>query len=156
MAKNISVRPRTSPYGSWRSPITSDAIVAGAIDFSRLQLDGDDLYWGEQRPSEGGRTVLVRRGRDGAIEDVTPAGFNVRTRVHEYGGGAFLVHEGTVWFSNFKDQRVYRQNRGAAPTPITPEADIRHADFIYDQGRRRLIAVREDHTTGAAQAVNTI
>src|SRR2546423_11123226 len=125
MAKNISVRPRTSPYGSWRSPITSDAIVGGAIAFSRLQLDGDDLYWGEQRPSEGGRTVLVRRDRNGAIEDVTPAGFNVRTRVHEYGGRALLVHGGPEWVSNFKDQRVYRQNSRTGPSAITPGAHIR-------------------------------
>ena len=156
MARSISVRPRVSPYGSWRSPITADAVIAGGITFARVQLDGDDLYWGEQRPTEGGRTVLVRRRNDGTIEDVTPAGFNTRTRVHEYGGGAYLIHRGTAWFSNFKDQRVYRQDPGLPPRPITPEVDVRHADYILDERRNRLIAVREDHTTGAPQAVNTI
>jgi dipeptidyl aminopeptidase/acylaminoacyl peptidase len=156
MARPLTTRQRTSPYGSWRSPISSDAIVAGGIGLTRIQLDGDDLYWGEQRPTEAGRNVLVRRRPDGLIEDVTPPGFNARTRVHEYGGGAYFIHKRTVWFTNFTDQRVYRQDPGRAPVPITPEADIRHADFALDERHQRLIAVREDHTTGSSAAVNTI
>ena len=114
---------RTSPYGSWRSPVTADAIVAGAIGLSQIQLDGDDIYWVEQRPAEAGRNVVVRRRAGGVIDDITPAGFNARTRVHEYGGGAYLVKQGTVWFSNFADQRLYRQDPGLPPIPITPEKD---------------------------------
>ena len=105
MARDV----RTSPYGSWRSPVTADAIVAGVIGLSQIQLDGDDIYWVEQRPAEAGRNVVVRRRPGGVIDDITPAGFNARTRVHEYGGGAYLVKQGTVWFSNFADQRLYRQ-----------------------------------------------
>src|SRR5207248_3030289 len=92
----------------------------------------------------------------GVIDDITPAGFNARTRVQEYGGGAYLVKQGTVWFSNFADQRLYRQDPGLPPIPITPEKDIRHADFVLDERRQRLIAVREDHSTGAASVVNSI
>ena len=152
MARDV----RTSPYGSWRSPVTADAIVAGVIGLSQIQLDGDDIYWVEQRPAEAGRNVVVRRRPGGVTDDITPAGFNARTRVHEYGGGAYLVKQGTVWFSNFADQRLYRQDPGLPPIPITPEKDIRHADFVLDERRQRLIAVREDHSTGAASVVNSI
>ena len=152
----LTAQPRPSPYGAWRSPVTADAIVAGVIGLGQVQLDGDDIYWLEQRPTEGGRYVLVRRSPDGSIADVTPAGYNVRTRVHEYGGGSYLVQDGTVWFTNFKDQRLYRQDAGLPPVAITPGTDIRHADLVLDQWRERLIAVREDHTSGSTWAVNTI
>jgi Dipeptidyl aminopeptidases/acylaminoacyl-peptidases len=95
-------------------------------------------------------------GAGGAIADITPAGYNARTRVHEYGGGHYAVSQGTVWFANFDDQRLYLQERDADPVPITPEADVRHADMLVDPGRGRIFAVREDHTTGAAEAVNTL
>jgi dipeptidyl aminopeptidase/acylaminoacyl peptidase len=147
---------KISPYGSWRSPITADAIVAGVIGLGQIQLDGDDIYWVEQRPAEAGRNVVVRRRADGTIEDVTPPDYNARTRVHEYGGAAYLVRQGTVWFANFKDQRLYRQDPGRPPVAITPAKDIRHADMVLDERRNRLIAVREDHTTGSTWAVNSI
>jgi dipeptidyl aminopeptidase/acylaminoacyl peptidase len=117
--------------------------------------DGDDLYWTELRPTEAGRQVIVRRGA-GANTDVTPAGFNARTRVHEYGGGEFAVNDGTVWFANFDDQRIYIQERHAKPVAITPPVDIRHADLLVDPSRGRIFAVREDHTTGGSEAVNTL
>ena len=147
---------KISPYGSWRSPITADAIVAGVIALSQIQADGDDLCWIEQRPAEAGRNVVVRRLASGAIEDLTPPGYNARTRVHEYGGGAYLAHQGMVWFTNYKDQRLYRQDPGRPPVAITPAKDIRHADMVFDERRNRLIAVREDHSTGSTWAVNTI
>ena len=147
---------RIGPYGSWRSPITADAIVAGVIGLGQIQLGGDDIYWVEQRPAEGGRNVVVRRRADGTIEDVTPPEYNARTRVHEYGGGAYLVRNGTVWFANFNDQRLYRQEPDRPPVAITPAKDIRHADMVLDERRNRLIAVREDHSTGSTWAVNTI
>jgi len=154
--RQASTRQKTSPYGSWRSPITADAIVAGVIGLGQIQLDGDDIYWVEQRPAEGGRNVVVRRRADGTIADVTPPEYNARTRVHEYGGGAYLVRNGTVWFANFNDQRLHRQEPGRAPVAITPAKDIRHADMVRDERRNRLIAVREDHSTGSTWAVNTI
>src|SRR5712691_11739456 len=104
MATSQSTRQQTSPYGSWRSPVTADAIVAGVIGLSQIQLDGDDMYWVEGRPAEAGRNVIVRRGPDGSTTDITPPGYNARTRVHEYGGGAYVVRDGVVWFTNFKDQ----------------------------------------------------
>jgi len=145
----------TAPYGAWKSPITSDLIVAGTIGLGGAHLDGDDVYWSELRPTEGGRSVIVRRTPDGQTQDVTPAPFNVRTRVHEYGGGSYQVHQGVVYFSNFADQQLYKQAIDGALSPITPETNWRYADAIVDTQRDRLICVREDHTV-AREAVNTI
>ena len=144
--------PLIAPYGSWKSPITSELIVAGEIKLGQIALDGQDIYWCERRPQEGGRSVIVRRTPDGEISDVTPPPFNARTRVHEYGGGAFLVSDGTVFFSNFQDQRLYRQGPGQAPRPITPEGDLRYADGIMDRRRGRIICVREDHIVSERHA----
>ena len=145
----------TAPYGSWKSPITTDLIVSGAVGLGQISLDGNDVYWVEMRPSEGGRMVIVRRGPDGTTADVTPEPYSVRTRVHEYGGGAFLVADGTVFFSNFADQRMYRQKPGDEPKAITPEAPLRYADGVFDARRGRVICVREDHS-GEGEPVNAI
>src|ERR671927_1298005 len=108
-------QPTVAPYGSWKSPITSDLIVSATVGLGQIALDGGDTYWIELRPSEGGRNCVVRRTADGRTEDVTPREFNARTRVHEYGGGDFAVREGTLYFSNFNDQRLYKQAPGEAP-----------------------------------------
>lgn len=114
-----------SSYGSWKSPITSDLITSETIGLGEIVQDSNDIYWLEMRPAEGGRYVIVRRMSNGQIKDVTSPQFNVRTRVHEFGGGAFTVKEGTVYFSNFNDQRLYRQNNTNQPQSITPAADLR-------------------------------
>ncbi|HZK89596.1 MAG TPA: prolyl oligopeptidase family serine peptidase [Stellaceae bacterium] len=144
--------PETLPYGAWRSPITSDLIVAETIGLGAVLVDGGDIYWTESRPGDGGRNVLVRHGKDGGREDVTPAPYNVRTRVHEYGGGAAVVHQGTAYFSNFADQRLYRLTAGGAPEPLTPEPaagmSFRYADGAIGAASRRWIGVREAHADG--------
>ena len=142
------------PYGSWPSPLTASRVTAGALRLDHVQLDGEEVYWVEGRASEGGRYVIVRRTADGAIIDVTPTVFNVRTRVHEYGGAAYTVDRGTIYFANFADQRIYRQRPGAVPEPITAEGGF-YADFRVDRTRDRLISVREDHSK-AGEAINTI
>ena len=144
-----------SPYGSWKSPITSDLIVSGTVGLGQIAIDGDDIYWIEGRPSEAGRSVIVRRTPDGKITDVTPPPFNVRTRAHEYGGSSFVVAGGVVYFSHFADQRIYCQALDSQPKPLTPAASCRYADVIVDKQRNRLICVREDHA-GEGEAVNTI
>jgi len=130
-------------------------LAGGTVNLSQPWIDGDAVYWIEGRPSEGGRNVVVRLA-NGRTEDVTPAGFNARTRVHEYGGGDYTVHDGVVYFSNFADQRLYRQRMGEAPEAITPEAALRYADAIVDAARRRLICVREDHRLDDREAVNAL
>jgi len=150
-------QPTVAPYGSWKSPITSDLIVSATVALGQTALDGEDTYWNEMRPSEGGRNCIVRRTPDGNMTDVTPKGFNARTRVHEYGGGDFAVRDGTIYFSNFTDQRLYRQQRhDSAPQALTPENKFRYADPVIDASRGRLVAVREDHTIEGREAVNTI
>ena len=147
--------PTTAPYGSWKSPITTDLIVSGSIGLGQVALDGEDIYWVEMRPSEGGRMVLVKHDPEGETVDVTPEPYSVRTRVHEYGGGAFLVHEEVVYFSNYSDQRIYRQEKGGEPQAITPDVEMRYADGCFDPARNSIICVREDHT-GEGEPVNCI
>jgi dipeptidyl aminopeptidase/acylaminoacyl peptidase len=143
-----------APYGSWnhRSP---DLIVSGTTGLGSILFDGGDLYWIEVRYSEGGRYVIVRRTPDGQITDILPAPYNARTRVHEYGGRAYLAVDGTIFFTNFSDQRLYVLDAGSQPRPITPQEDQRYADYVLDRYRNRLICVREDHT-GPGEAVNTL
>ncbi|HET7339149.1 MAG TPA: S9 family peptidase [Candidatus Dormibacteraeota bacterium] len=149
---------KTTPYGSWSSPISPDVLLKGTVHMRNhmLRWDGADLYWSELRPYEGGRIVVCKRAADGSIRDVTPPGFNARDRVHEYGGGHFAVGGRTVFFTNYTDQRLYRQQDREVPRPITPEGDIRHADMVVDERRGRVIAVREDHTLGGHEPRNTI
>jgi dipeptidyl aminopeptidase/acylaminoacyl peptidase len=142
-------------YGSWKSPITADVVAAGEVGLEQVRLDGTDVYWIERRSQEGGRKVIVRRSPDGRIMDMTPVGFNARTRVHEYGGGDYAVSEGIIVFSNFVDQRLYLQQPGSEPKPLTPAGEIRYADAVIDRGRNLLICVREDHT-GQGEAINTL
>ena len=138
--------PTTAPDGSWRSPITADAIVAESVGLGQVAIDGDAALWTESRLSEGGRNVIVRMTPDGHVTEVNPPPFNARTRVHEYGGGAWLASGGVIWFSNFDDQRIYRVEPGSGPVAVTPDGPLRYADAVLDSARNRLICVREDHT----------
>ncbi|HEX9170962.1 MAG TPA: S9 family peptidase [Roseiarcus sp.] len=150
-----------SPYGFWTSPITSDLVVADSIRLDQVALDGDAIYWSEAQPQRQGRTFVYRVGADGNVERVTPDAFSVRARAHEYGGGSFAVNDGVIYFSNNNDQRLYRQEPGRPPSPITPAptdaaADaLRYADGVIDRRRGRMICVREDHTR-AGEAVTTL
>ncbi|MGD8244170.1 MAG: S9 family peptidase [Anaerolineae bacterium] len=148
-------KPTQSPYGSWKSPITSDLLAGETIGLGRIVLDGQDVFWNEVRPAEEGRYVIVRRTPDGTTTDVTPAPFSARTRVHEYGGAAYVVDAGIVTFSNWDDQRLYRQVAGEEPRPITPAGDVRYADGVVDRRRGRMICVREDHS-GGGEPVNAL
>ena len=143
-------------YGTWESPITSDLIVADTVGLMEARVVGEDVYWIEIRPQEKGRSVIVRRRPDGQVEEVTRVPFSARTRVHEYGGGAFTVHEDTVYFANFSDQRVYRQHLGSEPEPLTPEGELRYADMVMTHCGRGMVAVREDHSAEGREAVNTL
>src|SRR5918997_3607408 len=108
-----------APYGSWMSPITADLVAGGEVGLEQVKIDGDDVYWIERRPQEGGRKVIVRNSADRRATDVTPPPFNARTRVHEYGGGDFAVLNGLIVFANFADQRLYLQRAGGEPRPLT-------------------------------------
>src|SRR5579884_3111497 len=101
---------RVLPYGAWPTPITSALVVAEAVGLSEVRADGADVVWSEARPAEGGRTALVRLTPDGERHELLDADENARTAVHEYGGGAWWVSEGIVWFANWGDQRLYRRD----------------------------------------------
>lgn len=137
---------QTRTYGTWESPLSAPALVAGARGFSELALDGDTLYWVESRPDEGGRQVLMRRLADGTTEELTGPEFNVRSRVHEYGGGAFSVANGIAYFTNFSDQTLFRLAPGKAPLALGNGGLRRYADCAVDSERQRLICVMEDHS----------
>jgi dipeptidyl aminopeptidase/acylaminoacyl peptidase len=147
------------PYGSWPTPITASRVVEHAVRLGNLRTDGDDVWWLELRPQEGGRSVPVRRRADGTTEDLLPAPWNVRTAVHEYGGGALWVRDGVAWFTNWADQRLYRLVPGEEPKPITPEPPAprswRYADGDVSPDGQWIVCVRERHEADGA-VVNEI
>jgi dipeptidyl aminopeptidase/acylaminoacyl peptidase len=160
---NVTPMSSPLPHGSWPTPLTSELVVRAAARLGEVVVDGDDIWWSESRPSEQGRSVIVRRSPDGTVTDVLQRPWNARTRVHEYGGGAWTVSDGTLWFTEFSDQRLYRLVPGAAtPEPVTPEppvpAGVRHADLRALPGGLAVLAVRETHPVGAgaADVVNEI
>ncbi len=150
---------RVAPYGAWKSPITTETLVQRTVGLSEVRASGPALFWVEARPSEGGRSVIVRRSARGQIGDVTLEGWNARTLVHEYGGGAYTVDGDVVFFANFEDQRVYRQPPGRRPVAITPAPARpraeRYADFEVSPDGALLYCVREVHREGA-EPVNEI
>jgi dienelactone hydrolase len=153
-----------APYGSWASPITAELIVQAAVGLGGPAFGGGDLWWSELRPDEGGRVQIVRKALDapaGAARDVLPEGFSARTRVHEYGGGAWWLHGETLFFANWSDQRLYRLDPGGKPVALTPEPEshhaLRYADGCPTPDGRWLVCVREWHgAPGATEARNQL
>ncbi|CAM3263750.1 Dipeptidyl aminopeptidase/acylaminoacyl peptidase [Prescottella defluvii] len=124
-----------APYGSWMSPIAAADLAASGHQVDGGRFVGDQVWWSEQRPTENGRTAIRRHGPDGEPGDVLPAPWNARTRVHEYGGGAWTVTGDRVLvFAEFSDQRLYRFDPrvDAAPVPITPTAHLPGSDRYGD------------------------
>ena len=150
----------TAPYGSWASPITTDLVASeGGVSFAYLDISEEGVYWTESRPQESGRSALVFRPHGGEPTDVVPSEFNVRTRVHEYGGGAWFRHGRVAFCSSFDDSRLYRiEEPGAEPRPITPEPSephaLRYADGRVFAGGRLIVCVREFH--GEGEPVNEL
>ena len=150
--------PTATPYGGWPSPVTAESLVAGAAGISEVIADPVQpwlLWWAESRPDEGGRTAVMRCDlRGGEPLEVTPAGSNVRTRVHEYGGGAWWPHDGSLFYVEFGDQRLRRLDApGAEPVLLTGEPPEprawRYADGRVTPDGRWCVCVRERHDTGA-------
>jgi dipeptidyl aminopeptidase/acylaminoacyl peptidase len=152
--KQASTTAPIAAYGTWQSPLTAQTIAAGSKSLSSPCVVGGQAYWLESVPTEGGRVALARTDSNVLL---TVAPFNVRSRVHEYGGGAYLVGEDSaVYFSNFSDNQVYAQHGDAAPQALTTDSQVRHADFELDPTRGRLIAVQEDHRIAGREAINQL
>jgi acetyl esterase/lipase len=154
-------KPAVAPYGTWSSPISAELVARAGTRLSAAWLAQGTAWWLEGRPAEKGRVVLMKADRGGEPVDVVPEGFNVRTMVHEYGGGAYVVHESTVFCSRFDDQRLYRIDPGGEPTPIT--ADVAGRAHRYADGQVTLdgglwIGVRERHEGkgGAREVINEL
>ena len=147
----------TTPYGAWPSPITMDLVTAGSRALFETRLDGADVYVLEARPEEAGRVVLQRQIPGGSFRDLTPAPLNVRTRAHEYGGGAYAVSDGLVVFSNFADGRLYRlDGTDLAAQALTAGDRLRFADLAFDRSRDRMVAVLEDHLADDHEPANSV
>ncbi len=138
---------KTLPFGTWPSPVTPEIVAKGSRRYGMVQVAGDAIYWTESRPEQGGRQVILKsaKGRSGQAEELLPSPFSARSRVHEYGGGEFLVAGETIYFVNDKDQQVYRLEPGGPPRRITDAPGTRFADYALDASRQRLIAVAEIH-----------
>jgi dipeptidyl aminopeptidase/acylaminoacyl peptidase len=154
--------PTVAPYGSWPSPIDAAAVASAGRRLASPAIAGDGaIWWAEGRPTEGGRVVLMRRPPDGEPETVTPAGTNVRTRVHEYGGGAWrLAGPDLVLFVDFSDQRLYRLRLGEEPVAISPAPPspgaLRYADMQLSPDGETVVCVRERDVEGGGEPVNEI
>ncbi|MEV0759065.1 prolyl oligopeptidase family serine peptidase [Nocardia sp. NPDC050435] len=145
------------PFGSWPTAITSDSVVSAAVRLGEVRVDGPDVYWSEGRPSEGGRTQIVRRTPDGTCTDLLPESLNARTAVHEYGGAAWWIRDGVFFVVDWDDQRLYRIEPGGEPVALTPEPAVprgdRYADGAFGPGGT-VVAVREHHPVGGRGAVD--
>lgn len=153
LAGGALAAPTAAPYGSWASPIPAADLARAAVSISDVRVFDGAIYWRESRPAEQGRQVLRRLGADGP-ETLTPEGYSVRTRVHEYGGSSYWVLGQQLVFANFADQRLYLQSLDAAdadPQPITPP-DYQYADCVHTPDGASLICVREDHSAATRQA----
>ena len=154
------------PYGSWPSAITAELVVEAAVSLGEVAAGDDDIWWSELRPQQSGRVMIVRHEPGGRDVDVLPDGYSARTRVHEYGGGAWWLHDDTLYFANWSDQRLYRIDPDTEPgtflapvaltsEPALPQGD-RYADGVLTGDGRWVICVRERHEPGAAEARNEI
>jgi hypothetical protein len=122
-----------TPYGLWPSPIDAGRVARQATAYDAVHTSGAAVYWLETRPSQDGRAVVVRWTDDAGAADAVPARFDVGSRVHEYGGGAYLPAGRTLFACSRGDQRLYRIDGEHGPVPITPEpptpAGLRYADL---------------------------
>lgn len=143
-------------FGTWSSPLKADFAASGQIRIGQVEIDSKKVYWCESRPDEGGRNTIVSRSPGGKVVDVLPLCYNVRSRVHEYGGGSFTVKDRIIVFSNFEDQRLYIKMPGEEVNPLTGNDRSYYADLRIDPRRKRVLCVREDHGVSGDEPVNSI
>ena len=143
---------KITSYGEWESAYSPEAVFSATVGFSELLVDGDDLYWLEMRPAEGGRYAIVKKNKAGEIQTVLPQPYNVRNRVHEYGGGSYTVRDGIIYFVNYADERIYRIGKESI-IPVTPEKNSdgslgKYASLIISPNKEYLVFVYEKEFHG--------
>jgi dipeptidyl aminopeptidase/acylaminoacyl peptidase len=162
-----SIEEAHAAYGHWLSPITATMVAQQRNSVQDLIRCGDTLLWLKCMSEENGRlSVHSLPTAEADARELTPSPFNVRSKVHEYGGGACLHTEDEIIFSNFKDQRLYRLSLKQTPSskessvnqphPITPEGPFRYADAIWDATQKRIICVMEDHSNPNTKPINSL
>ncbi len=144
-----------APCGSWKSPITAELVVSGAVGFGEVFVTENSIWWSESRPDEGGRVAIVRDDKD-----ATPDNINVRTLVHEYGGGAWSVTSDSLIYSNYEDQRLYKLSQDGQTALLTPEPEIsrglRYANGVPTPDGDWFICVQEKHTEAGGEPANNL
>lgn len=135
----------TAAFGSWESPITSDVIVQESISFHEMHTDGESIYWTELHPKEKGRLALMQYTPENKAKPLLPE-ISVISRVHEYGGGAFCVHQGNVYFSNDSDKQLYVLKKTGELAQITDTPNCRYADGFVSSDGEKQFWVCEKHT----------
>jgi len=131
--------------GGWSSPLTAGSVAADSLRLAEPRAIDNGVAWLETRPREKGRTTIVVRSVDGAPRDIVPAPFTVRSRAHQYGGGAYCWASGGFFFVNDTDQNVYRVVEGGLPQAVTGVEDQLFADLQWDAAHACLVCVVEDH-----------
>src|SRR5215468_6844787 len=140
-------------FGHWPSTVSAASVAEGALRFGRVQAEGEAIYWSEGRPAEKGRSPVMRWTKGAGVTELLPGPYSARSRVHEYGGGEFLVAQGRLYFVNDADQDVYEMDiaaeSGSGIRRLTDVPGTRFADFTWDRQRKRLIGIGETHSAQA-------
>ncbi|KAF9167784.1 Dipeptidyl aminopeptidase [Actinomortierella ambigua] len=154
--------PTVAPFGEWKSPISADFITGSAIGISGVVKNEKNghLYWIELNGANNGRFTIMSRSPEGKTEELTPAPFCPKSRVHEYGGGAMTMDDDFLIASNDEDYCLYKIDLATKkPVRITPDSNkaYRYADMEIHPSKKFLVCVREDHTNDTPQTVvNTL
>lgn len=141
-----------SRYGSWQSSITAEQVAKGTLKFSEIKLDGSTVYWLERNPADAGRTTIKSWNANEGEKEILPREYSVRSKVHEYGGGAFLFDTTQIYFVNESDQQIYSLDKIRNVKKITDAQQGRFADgCIHPDGS--LFYVMESHVGAVANSI---
>lgn len=136
-----------TPFGLWNSPVTAENVAKGSLYIQNIKVEGTNTYLSVMRPENKGKSTIMRIDLEGDCKDMTPSDFDVRTFVHEYGGGAFTVFNGTIYASRGSDNQIYIIRDDEDPKQLTHSPHLRFSDMhISPWG---LIAVTEKHEENA-------
>ncbi len=147
---------KNSPYGSWKSKITTEMVAQAGVSYQEILLDDNTPYWVAMLPDQNATYAIFGLDKSGNKKSRLPSGFSARSLVYSYGGGSATVHKGTFFFTNYStlyaqtnDQRIYRLREGFQPQPITPLVNQCFGDLTYHEASGHVVAVCQDYTTNS-------